>query len=34
MDATKYNIAFDLIMKAGNARSTAMMATEVARKYD
>lgn len=30
----KYQVAFDLIMKAGNAKSTAMMAIEAARDFD
>ena len=34
MDETKYDVAFDLIMKAGNAKATAMLAIEAARKYD
>ncbi len=34
MDDKKYKIAFDLIVKAGNAKSSAMMALEAAREYD
>lgn len=30
----KYQAAFDLIMKAGNAKSTALMAIEAARDFD
>jgi PTS system cellobiose-specific IIA component len=34
MDETKYQTAFDLILKAGNAKSTALMAIEAAREFN
>lgn len=34
MDETKYQVAFDLILKAGNAKSKAYMAVESAREFD
>lgn len=34
MDEEKYNVAFELIMNAGNAKSKAMMAVEAAREFD
>ncbi len=30
----KYQVAFELIMNAGNARASAMLAIEAARQYD
>lgn len=34
MEDDKYTVAFDLIMKAGNAKSKAMMAIEAAREFE
>ena len=34
MDDEKYTAAFDLIMNAGNAKSSAMMAIEAARNFE
>lgn len=34
MDESKYSIAFDLISKAGNAKSSAMMAIDMAKEFD
>lgn len=34
MDGTKYDIAFNLIANAGNAKSAALMAIEAAREFD
>lgn len=34
MDKTKYDIAFQLIANAGNAKSAALMAIEAAREFD
>lgn len=34
MDDSKYQLAFDLIMKAGNAKSDAMMAIDAAKDGD
>ena len=34
MDDDKYTVAFELITKAGDAKSKAMMATEAAREFE
>lgn len=34
MNEDKYAVAFELIMNAGNAKSTALMAIEAARDFD
>lgn len=34
MDESGYTMAFDLILKAGNAKSSAMMAIEKAKEFD
>lgn len=34
MEENKYAVAFDLIVKAGNAKSAAMMAIEAAKAFD
>ena len=34
MEDEKYSVAFDLILKAGNAKSKALMAVEAAREFD
>lgn len=34
MDESKYQVAFDLILKAGNAKSNSMMAIDMAKEFD
>ena len=34
MDESKYQVAFDLILKAGNAKSSSMMAIDLAIEFD
>lgn len=34
MDESRYQVAFDLILKAGNAKSSAMMAIDMAKEFD
>lgn len=34
MDESKYQVAFDLILKAGNAKSSSMMAIDMAKEFD
>ncbi|MDF2821909.1 MAG: phosphotransferase system lactose/cellobiose-specific subunit [Clostridiales bacterium] len=34
MDETKYQVAFELIMKAGNAKSSSLMAIDMAKVFD